>query len=184
MKEHDIVRLVSAVHDKRRVFAAGTTGTIVSVYDGGKAFAVELRTPRRKLVILTVPAEFLAVVLHSQPPAPRIQLERLQKAIADLDTQIHDLMERRVKLTDQQEALSGSPPKPTPVLGPATHLVRVTRVVEQTSYVWWPANTPTEALEFAKESRACLYSKVLRTATSLASLKQANEHRDLEAPTE
>lgn len=62
MKEHDTVRLVLAVHDKRRVFAAGTTGAIVSVYDGGKAFAVELQTARCRPVIVTVPVEFLEVV--------------------------------------------------------------------------------------------------------------------------
>lgn len=191
MKEHDTVRLVSAVHDEGEVFAAGTVGAIIGVYNNGEAFAVELQNSRREPVILRVPAAFLEVVCRVQTLTREVEINRLREDIVSLDAQIREavvsdmerareLMSRRIGLRAKQVRLSAQRAPASVVAaveGRATHLVCVERIVKQTSYVWQDADTPAEALEFAKAHRAWLYSEVLETLTTLATLKDAAEHR-------
>lgn len=60
--EHDCVRLIGTVIDECETFPAGTTGAVVSVYNGGEAFAVEVRKGRKLPVIIVVPASRIAAV--------------------------------------------------------------------------------------------------------------------------
>jgi hypothetical protein len=41
-KEHSIVRLIAVVNDQEGTFPVGTIGTVVSIYNEGRAFAVEI----------------------------------------------------------------------------------------------------------------------------------------------
>lgn len=52
--EHDLVKLTDALADEGTVFPAGTVGTVVSVYRGGEAYAVELERAHGHPVVVTL----------------------------------------------------------------------------------------------------------------------------------
>jgi ribosomal protein L21E len=58
-EEHDCVRLTQVVIDEGEIFPAGTAGTVVSVYNRGEAFAVEVVDHRKVPAIIVVPASHL-----------------------------------------------------------------------------------------------------------------------------
>jgi len=60
--EHDYVRLVAAVNDDGKIFPVGTTGAIVSVYNNGEAFAVEVVKDHKESSVITVFASQLEVI--------------------------------------------------------------------------------------------------------------------------
>ncbi|MCR6655010.1 MAG: DUF4926 domain-containing protein [Opitutus sp.] len=60
LHEHDVVRLVEPVEEDGEIFAAGTRGAIVSVYNEGEVFAVELEGKAGPTVI-TVSVQQLEV---------------------------------------------------------------------------------------------------------------------------
>ncbi len=62
IKEHDRVRLVQPIEDDGEIFPAGATGAVVSVYNKGEAFAVEIATGRKNSTIITALASRLEVV--------------------------------------------------------------------------------------------------------------------------
>ena len=53
-KEHDFVRLTSIVDDEGARYPIGTTGAVVSVYNEGQAFAVEVVDGFREPTVITV----------------------------------------------------------------------------------------------------------------------------------
>jgi hypothetical protein len=53
-QEHDCVRLIEAVIEDGESFPAGTTGVVVSVYNGGEAFAVEVIKSLCESAVITV----------------------------------------------------------------------------------------------------------------------------------
>ena len=62
IEEHAHVRLLEPVDEDGETFPVGTTGAVVSVYNHGEAFAVEVVEGRTELTILTVPASKLEVI--------------------------------------------------------------------------------------------------------------------------
>ncbi len=60
--EHDYVRLITEVEDDGETFPAGTTGAIVSVYNYGEAFAVEVVKNDIESSVITVIASQLEVI--------------------------------------------------------------------------------------------------------------------------
>ena len=68
IKEHAIVRLTAVVNDQEGTFPVGTTGAVVSVYNGGQAFAVEVVDGLKKPAVITVLAAQVEVVPCT--PAP------------------------------------------------------------------------------------------------------------------
>lgn len=62
IEEHAHVRLLEPVDEDGETFPVGTTGAVVSVYNNGEAFAVEVVEGRTELTILTVPASKLEVI--------------------------------------------------------------------------------------------------------------------------
>jgi len=62
IKEHAIVRLTAVVNDQEGTFPVGTTGAVVSVYNGGQAFAVEVVDGLKKPAVITVLAAQVEVV--------------------------------------------------------------------------------------------------------------------------
>lgn len=53
-QEHDCVRLIEAETEDGESFPAGTTGVVVSVYNGGEAFGVEVFKSLYESAIITV----------------------------------------------------------------------------------------------------------------------------------
>jgi type III restriction enzyme len=62
IEEHAHVRLLESIEEDGDSFPVGTTGAVVSVYNGGEAFAIEVVEGRRQPAIITVPATALEVV--------------------------------------------------------------------------------------------------------------------------
>lgn len=53
-QEHDCVRLIETVTEDGESFPAGTTGVVVSVYNGGEAFEVEVIKSLNESSLITV----------------------------------------------------------------------------------------------------------------------------------
>lgn len=62
IEEHATVRLTAVVNDEGATFPVGTTGAVVSVYNGGQAFAVEVVNGLKEPTVITVLAAQLEVV--------------------------------------------------------------------------------------------------------------------------
>lgn len=60
--EHTVVRLISKVVSSVVTFEAGTLGTVISVYDKGAAYAVEIGDGLNYSHIICAPADILEIV--------------------------------------------------------------------------------------------------------------------------
>ncbi len=62
LKEHDSVGLIEEVKDDGEIFSVGTLGTVVSIYNNGEAFAVEVIEGRKLPSVIIVPASKLKAI--------------------------------------------------------------------------------------------------------------------------